>query len=151
MFNSAIPRFQDLLERIPDEVKADRYCRGLLSLLSGHAHHSTQVGPAQWSKKRLIGVLSSLRPWELRCPETVAAVKVTRIFICRVNEEQFTSIWLRFLHDHKKSSCVCVCVCVRKFPCPIKLGACSAHDCSESIKHGTSHTRSVACPPSAHA
>ena len=74
--HSATPRFQDLLERIPDEVRGDRYCSHLLSLLAGHAHHSVQVGPNEWSKKKLIGILSTLRPWELRCPETAAAVKV---------------------------------------------------------------------------
>ena len=34
------------------------------------------VGPARMSKRRLIAVLGTLRPWELRSPEISAAVEV---------------------------------------------------------------------------
>jgi hypothetical protein len=87
--------FQDLLERIPDEVRGDRYCSRLLSLLAGHAHHSAQVGPNEWSKKKLIGILSTLRPWELRCPETAAAVKFLTEQVIYILPEDFEK-WLDY-------------------------------------------------------
>ena len=72
--HSPIPRFPDLLSRLPAAVRSDRYCSALLDIL--HSHHCREAGPDQWSKARLVAILSTLRPWELRSPETAAAVKV---------------------------------------------------------------------------
>ena len=80
--HSPIPRYSDLLSQLPDAVKSDRYCSKLLELLSDHAHYSTTVGPKKWSKKRLINILSTLRPWELQSPETAASIEVASRSIC---------------------------------------------------------------------
>ena len=71
------PRFSDLLSLVPVEVKQDRYCQQLLASLEELANFMYTVGPRRMSRKRLITVLGSLRPWELRNPEIAAAVQVS--------------------------------------------------------------------------
>lgn len=82
---------------MPEHVKADYYCSVLLTNLrivasvmrqvlnkilgrcacSVFKMMSSQEGPKQMSKKKLIKVLGSLKPWELKAPLVAATVKVT--------------------------------------------------------------------------
>ncbi len=68
--------YSDLLSLVPMEVKCNRYCHQLLVSLGELAQYTYTVGPKMLSKRRLIQVLGSLRPWELRSPEIAEAVEV---------------------------------------------------------------------------
>jgi hypothetical protein len=90
--------FPDLLSQLPDAVKADRYCQRLLELLSAHSQHSAQVGPDQWSKRKLISILSTLRPWELQSPETSAAIEFLIRHVIYILPEDYQQ-WMQY-HAH---------------------------------------------------
>ena len=70
------PRFPELLSRLPPEVHRDRYCQRLLASLEDLSRYMAGVGPARMSKRRLIAVLGTLRPWELCSPEISTAIEV---------------------------------------------------------------------------
>ncbi len=69
-------RYEELLLSLPEEVKADRYCHQLLDALSVLADDMYAAGPVKMSKKKLIQVLSVMKPFELQVPDVKAAVKV---------------------------------------------------------------------------
>ena len=69
--------YSDLLSLVPPEVIQSRYCHRLLVSLGELAQYTYNVGPKIMSKKKLILVLGSLRPWELKSPEISAAVNVS--------------------------------------------------------------------------
>ncbi len=69
--------YSDLLSLVPAEARDSRYCQQLLVSLGELAQHTYTVGPKMLSKRKLIQVLGSLKPWELRSPEISAAVEVS--------------------------------------------------------------------------
>lgn len=69
--------YPQLLERIPPPVKAHPYCKHLLLILSELAGYMREVGPGKMSRRRLIQVLSTLRPFELQSPDVADAVEVS--------------------------------------------------------------------------
>ena len=71
--------YPQLLDRLPPPVKVHPYCKRLLLILSELANHMRDVGPGRMSRRRLIQVLATLRPWELRSPGVSDAVEVSTI------------------------------------------------------------------------
>lgn len=69
-------RMLDLMSELPDEVRADKYCRDILLELRSLQEYMKAVGPQFMSQQKLIAVLTRLRPWELASPEISAAMQV---------------------------------------------------------------------------
>lgn len=61
---------------LPSEASSNQYCQQLMQHLSELANYMTSVGPSKMSKKKLMQVLATLRPWELQTPDVEAAIKV---------------------------------------------------------------------------
>jgi len=85
--------YSELLSRLPPEVKDHRYCRQQLTTLQELAQYMCHVGPRKMSKRKLMQVLGSLRPWELRSPDIAAAVEFLRKHVIYIVAEDYEK-WL---------------------------------------------------------
>ena len=74
-------RFPALRAEIPDYVQGVPKCAKLLHMLEDIAAFMCEVGPKRMSRRRLIQVLATRKPWELRTPDIARAVEVS---VCRV-------------------------------------------------------------------
>ncbi|XP_065897856.1 coiled-coil domain-containing protein 60-like isoform X2 [Dysidea avara] len=85
--------YEELDAQLPDHVKSDQYCKILLANLKILATYMCQVGPKHMSKKKLIKVLGSLKPWELRAPLVAATIKFIITKVIYIVEEDYQQ-WL---------------------------------------------------------
>ena len=61
---------------LPDYVQYAPKCMKLMAVLEEIAQYMSEVGPKRMSRRRLIQVLATRKPWELRSPEVAVAVEV---------------------------------------------------------------------------
>ena len=73
---SIVCRYEELVTGLPEVVKGERYCCQRLVQLKDMAADMVTMGPGRMSRRRLVAVLSRLRPWELESPPVKAAVEV---------------------------------------------------------------------------
>lgn len=85
--------YDELMEMLPEHVKSDHYCAVLLANLRIIASVMRQDGPKHMSKKKLIKVLGSLKPWELKAPLVSATVKFIITKVIYIVEEDYQQ-WL---------------------------------------------------------
>ena len=78
----AICRYSDLYAMLPPNVKTDQYCCKLLGDLRRVSEYMFSVGPAKMSRRKMIKVLGTLRPWELQAPAVSSAVEVCAMCHC---------------------------------------------------------------------
>ena len=76
-----VSRYSDLYTMLPPDVKTDQYCYKLLGDLRRISEYMFSVGPKKMSRRKMIQVLSTLRPWELKCPPVSSAVQVYSLCI----------------------------------------------------------------------
>ena len=77
----SVLRFPVLKADLPDYVRGVPKCAKLLDILEGIAAFMCEVGPKRMSRRRLIQVLATRKPWELRNPDVARAVEVS---VCSV-------------------------------------------------------------------
>ncbi|KAL5496963.1 hypothetical protein EMCRGX_G013344 [Ephydatia muelleri] len=67
--------YSDLYAMLPPNAKTDQYCCKLLGDLRRVSEYMFSVGPRKMSRRKMIQVLSTLRPWELQSPAVHSAVE----------------------------------------------------------------------------
>lgn len=75
------PRYSDLYAMLPPNVKTDQYCCKLLGDLRRVSEYMFSVGPRKMSRRKMIQVLRTLRPWELQSPAVYSAVEVGSLWM----------------------------------------------------------------------
>ncbi len=73
------PRFPELKGMLPEHVQQLPKCSKLLTILEGISEYMRVVGPKRMSRRRLIQVLATRTPWELRHPDIAHAVEVKSV------------------------------------------------------------------------
>lgn len=61
---------------LPEPVQRVPKCSKLLATLEDLAEYMCEVGPRRMSRRKLIQVLATRKPWELRNPDIAQAIEV---------------------------------------------------------------------------
>ena len=64
---------------LPEPVQRVPKCSKLLATLEDLAEYMCEVGPRRMSRRKLIQVLATRKPWELRNPDIAHAIEVCYI------------------------------------------------------------------------
>lgn len=72
-------RFSELTSMVPDHIQRVPKCSKLLAVLEDIATYMCEVGPKKMSRKKLIQVLATRKPWELRNPDIAQAIEARNI------------------------------------------------------------------------